>query len=262
MSGALGFNKSKQRTTTPDMQAQEFKNLRSPFAKALQGLLGTQGDHLSGIPQSQASQTGYAAPVGANEQALLDQLAAEGGQRNQLLNDTLSGKFVDAGNPFTQQAIAAAQRPTQEAFEQSVGRVLPGQFSQAGHRTQPGQSSPFDTAAAIQSRGLANALGDIATNISFGAHEAERGRQQEAITFSQQEVDTSIKNLQAQALPRLIEQYGLDQGLAEFQQRTQQLMELLAILGGVTAPALGQKSKGDEFGFKTSGGMSATAPSI
>jgi hypothetical protein len=229
----LGGSKSKIKDVTPD----ELKSLRGPFANVFKGLLqGGYADPLKGIPQSQAATTGYAAPMTpAEEQGLKDLAAAVGPEtaRARLLNDTLEGKFADpASNPFLQAYTEAQQRQTAKTYEDVLGRVLPGQFTAKGHSVQPGGSSPFAMAAAREAEGFANALKDIATGIGFQAYEAERGRQQEAIGLSQQEVDSGIKALQQQALPRLIQQHGIDQGLAEFQQRSQALLQLLSILSG------------------------------
>lgn len=240
-SNAFGYSKSKTRPT--DYQADAYKDLRKPLAQQLKGFLpGQNEDPLGNIPQFQGD---LAAPITANEQALNDRLMAEGAGRQALLDSTTAGDFLPGGsksNPFLAEAISAAQRPTAEAYFDVLDRALPGQFTQAGQRVQPGGSSPFDYAAAIQSRGLANALGDIATNISSQNYEAERSRQQEAIPLGQQEVQTTIANAQQQALPRLIQQYGIDQGLAEFQRRSDQLVQILQLIAGVSAPVVAGKS--------------------
>jgi hypothetical protein len=70
--------------------------------------------------------------------------------------------------------------------------------------------------------------------MSFQGYESERGRQQQAIQFSQQEVDKTISNLQAQALPRLIEDLGVERGIELFKARTQ---ELLAALQSISSLA-------------------------
>ncbi len=58
--------------------------------------------------------------------------------RTGLLNDTLAGKFLpgQAGsNPFLEAAIAAAQRPTEMALNDTLQRSLPGAFTAAGQRS-------------------------------------------------------------------------------------------------------------------------------
>lgn len=54
--------------------------------------------------------------------------------------------------------------------------------------------------------------------------------------MGQQQLQQMMANLEAQALPRLIEQMGLDRGLQEFQRQQAQLLQSLGIAGGLAAP--------------------------
>lgn len=191
-----------------------------------------------------------------------------------------TGYSTDEINPFLTAAIEAAQRPTLQGLEETLSRTLPGRFTQAGQFKQPGGSSAFDRAGAIATRGAGDAMADIATNLSYATMEAERGRQFEAqegarsrestalqdqlgrdftgtenernrqneaagltTTVNAQEVDTLVKNLQAQALPRLIEEFGIERGMEQFTNRMNTLLATLGIGAGVTAPVIGQKSE-------------------
>lgn len=284
--GGFGFSQSKQKSDPFDLTSPEASGLRSPLASVLAGLLGVQepfeararrpGDDvvtsvtpttvgtpgsIAGIPAYQGQ---YAAPLGANEQAVLQQLMTQTQPGSdpygagQYLQQSIAGQYTDPGsNPFLQSYIEAATRGVSDQYERVLGRTLPGQFTQAGQQVQPGGSSAFDYAAAQEATGFANALKDIATNIGFGAYEAERGRQQqsagEAIGLNQQEVQNTLSNLQAQALPRLIEQYGLDQGLSEFQRQNDQLQQILAIIAGVQAPTPTSQGRGSSLGIQAEG---------
>lgn len=183
-------------------------------------------------------------------------------------------------NPFLNAAIEAAQRPTLQGLEETLSRTLPGRFTQAGQFTQPQGSSAFDRAAAIATRGAGDSMADIATNLSYATMEAERGRQfeaqegarkreSEALTgelqrifqgqqgerdrqneaagltsqVKAQEMDTLVKNLQAQALPRLIEEFGIERGMEVFNNRMNGLLSALGITAGVTQPTIAQQSK-------------------
>lgn len=264
MSGIFGGSKSSSKPV--DLRDPALATPTNQFASLLLGLLGAEGPQtgqvrgpgtnptatinptpvgtssgIAGIPGFQGQ---FTAPITGAEQNILAGLQGEGAGRQDFLAQTLSGQFLTPGsNPFLQQFSDAANRTTMRQFEEMMTRTLPGRFTQAGQNINPGQSSAFDRAAAIQSEGLANALADTNSRIFAGAYESERARQQEAAQISQQEVDTTIKNLQAQALPRLIEQFGLDQGLAEFQRQTQMLIQVLSILQGVSAPAMTSESK-------------------
>lgn len=238
-------------TTPQDMLPAAFRRLRGPFARSLRTALGSVDLpgilNSQGVSQEQAQhwQDTLAVPETANEQALralLMQDAAGASGRQGLIERTIAGDFLGS-NPHLTAAIEAAQRPTLQGLEETLSRALPGRFTQAGQFVQPRGSSAFDRAAAIATRGAADALSDIATNMSFAGYEAERGRQQEAVQLSQQEVETTIQNLQAQALPRLIQQYGIDQGLKEYQGRVQAVLEVLRTIAGVTAPVVASRSQ-------------------
>lgn len=259
---SFGSGKTQQQSTsTPiDMTPPEFQALRGPFAEMLKGLMGTQQNPLAGIP---AWGGPFVAPMSGGEQTGLDALgmAATGpmGQaRSDLLTKTMSGHFLpgQAGaNPFLNASIEAAQRPTLQGLEDTLSRTLPGRFTQAGHFTQPQGSSPFDRAAAVATRGAADAIGDIATKMSFATQEAERGRQQGAVGLSQTEVGTLIANLQAQALPRMIQDLGVQRGMAEFQGRVQTLMQGLAIAAGVTPATVANQQQSTGSGSQMQFGL-------
>lgn len=255
---------SKSSTTPVDMTPEAIKGLRGPFADALKALFGTgTGGGLSGVPsytgaQAQQDATDLSAPLAGNEQALLDQLMQSGQQggmganAQNYLNDVLTGKYLpgqDNSNPYLTAAIEAAQRPTLQALEETLGRVLPGRFTQAGQMTQPQGSSAFDRAAAIATRGTAQSMADIATQLSAANYEGERGRQQEAVGLQQQELDSVIKNLQAQALPRLIQQQGIQNGLEAFQTRLSALLSALQAATGASGLSnISQKSESESQG--------------
>lgn len=243
--------KSQQSSAPVDVTPGEFKRLREPIAQAFEQLFGARsGDPLAGIPQPSGP---LVAPLSSGEQQFLDLLASEGGTRRNLLEQTQSGAFLTPDtNPFLQAMIEAAQRPTLQGLEETLTRALPGRFTQAGQFVQPEGSSAFDRAAAIATRGAAQSLGDIATNIAGQAFEAERGRQQESIQLGQQEVQTMVQNLQAQALPRLVEDLGIERGLNEFQNRLQALLQALATASGQTT-VFGQESQGTSSGTSQRG---------
>jgi len=234
-----GGGKTKSSSAPVDTTPEELKALRQPFVSSLTSVLQGQGTPAyTGqlvSPITSAEQTGLGAVAGA----------AYNPNRADLLNKTLQGYFLPGqagGNPFLQSAIEAAQRPTQQALNDTLSRTLPGTFTAAGQQIGGGLRSPnprlnagataFDTAAARAFEGGSNALKDIATNMSFQGYQQERQNQQQAIQLQQQDVQTLVNNLQAQGLPRLIEQYGLDQGLKEFQGRMQSFLQALQIAAG------------------------------
>lgn len=255
-----GSRQSQSASSSPvDVTPTTFSDLRQPFADVLSSLLGMGGmtrfnertkqneevttEPLKGIPNYTGQ---YTAPVSAAEQIILDNLQNMTGPntaRSSYLNDLVSGKYVNpASNPFLDAYIRAAQQPTLQGLTETLTRDLPGRFTAAGQFVNPQGSSAFDRAAAIATRGAADAISKIATDIGYNAYNSERGFQNQGVQLGQQEVNTTISNLQAQALPRLIQQYGLDQGVAEFRNRINSLIQILSLVGGVTQPRVGQTS--------------------
>lgn len=223
------------------------------------GSLNTGPDGLGGVPTYQGPLT---APIGANESEILkllqthangtapDSTATAG--LKEFLRRGLDGNAA-TDNPFLQSYIQAAQRPTLQGLEETLTRDLPGRFTQAGQFVQPQGSSAFDRAAAIATRGAADANADIATKISYNQVNDAQNRGLDAAKalpgVSSQEVDTLIKNLQAQALPRLVQDQGIERGLGLFQTRLDALLKTLGITAGVTQPTIAQDqhSKSSQF---------------
>jgi hypothetical protein len=198
-----------------------------------------------------------------------------------------------ANNPISNAYVQAAQRQTQQALQESLSQSLPSQFAAAGQNVAPGTSSAFDRAAAIATRGSADALGDIATNINYnnmnnaqtrsatalGQNSAQnaaaglqtqnlgvntqQNAQQNAQTAAQlqqagatansgiqaQDVNTAINNLQAQALPRLISDQGIQNGMSAFNNNVNSILAGLGIGAGVTRPVIGNSSSGSSAGI-------------
>lgn len=241
------FGGSNSSSTPVNMTPEAFKNLQGPFAAVLRQLL-SGGKSMSGIPTYKGP---LSAKITPNEQELLDQMQASatsgvGADARGLLRDTLAGKFLPGqpgANPFLDAAIQQAQRATRQGLEETLTRSLPGRFTSAGQFVTPNGSSAFDRAAAIATRGASDALGDIATRMSYQGYESERGRQQEAIPLTFQETESMVQNLQAQALPRLIQEFGIERGLELFNTRVQTLLSVLGITQGSTAPTIANKGE-------------------
>ena len=223
--------------TTPD----EFVGLRKPVAAGLESIISSGG--------------GPTAPLGvagltSAEQNILDQLGARGdplASARGLTERTIGGQFLSPeSNPFLKGAIGAATRPVFEGLSQNTLPGLAGAFSAAGHQVRPGApiggnigSSPFLREARQATRDAGNIAGDISSNIAFGNFRAERGLQAGAVDQAQNlstaDLNQQIETLRAVALPRLIEQFGIDQGLAEFKRRQDQLFKALGLGGQLSS---------------------------
>jgi hypothetical protein len=124
---------------------------------------------------------------------------------------------------------------------------------------QPQGSSAFDRAAAIATRGATDAVADTNAKIYGGAYDTERANQQQAVGLSQQEVQTTINNLAAQALPRLIQQYGYDQGLEEYKTRLAAMLDVFKTAAGVAAPTIGQTSTSSSAGQESASSQQSSS---
>jgi hypothetical protein len=241
-----GSETRQQQTSGPtEVTPQIFRELREPVAGQLTGLIGdplAQGGGAFGQPFAVGQSPLEAALLGRVGEAFTGPQTGPAAQ--ELLMKTLQGGFLGPeSNPFLRAAIESAQRPVLEGLTETLGRVLPGRFTQAGQFTQPGGSSAFDRAAAIATRGAGQSLADISTNLSFANLEQERGRQQEAVRLSQEDVTQTIEGLKAAALPRLIEQFGVDRALEEFNARITRVLEALQIATGVPLINIAQQSQ-------------------
>ena len=253
--GGSSSESQTQSTSTPiNFTDANLKGLAPDLATSLRTLLGSYGSQTTnagtggtGAPVPQAGVTGQ-------EQNLLDTIGKQVGPGTDsagYIKDVLGGKYLpgQAGaNPFFDAAVRAAQRPTLEGLTETLTRSLPGRFTANGQLIQSneggnGGSSAFDRAAAIATRGVSNAVGDIATNMGNSAYTSERQNQNVAAGLDQAQVDQTIKGLQASALPRLIQQNGMDKGLALFQQQTTNLLDILKTIGAVQAPVIANQSQ-------------------
>ena len=258
--GGIGdalFGSSGEPGRVEDITPEEFRGLRDPVADSLRTFI-EQG----GGPEFEGD---FTAPITDREQSFLD-LAREQAQPSERaqnafrvaqdqLSATAQGEFLSPdSNPFLQATIEAAQRPVVQRFRDETLPRLRSQFTGAGQQVQPESSSPFDRAAALASRGLTQELGDISSQLAGQNFQRERSRQQaaanalpqQALQFEQGQLDQVLRGLESQALPRLIEQRGIDRGLEEFRRRTDALLQALNVAGGLAQaqPASVQGTQG------------------
>lgn len=227
----------------------------NPFTSSLGGSVNTLGNSLAGgLPQYTGQ---LAAPMSGNEGSTLATLMQQTGQgggvagTNDYLANVLKGNMMPGspgGNPFLQSAITGAQRTTMDNLTQTLSRSLPGYFTANGQMISPnnngqGGSSAFDYAASNATKGAANAMGDIAANMSNNAFNTGVQQQQGAAQLSQAEIGNTVQNLQAQALPRMIQQLGITNGLQLYQTNLSGVLNLLNTLGGIAKPVVGQDSQ-------------------
>lgn len=259
---SVGGSRSQNRTR--DVQDPIFEGLRSPFAELFGGPQAV--DRRGNVIEGEFTGGGLLDEIGADltstfegpltadltdeETALLAQLGEgfdtsltpEQAAAEEFRLQEIAGDFVDPNDPLTQALIESAQRPTLRAFEEARLEDL-GAFTSAGQNIQ--SSSPFFRARGIAQEGLAGALGDIATNVTLGRIDPALARQSEAAagaegqaatraTAEGQEISNLVSRLEAEALPRLIEDLGIERGLEEFQRRIEVLLSTLGLATEVT----------------------------
>lgn len=275
-------SKSRQSSTPVDLTPEEFEGLRGPVVEQLQNLFAQGGGQtfpgattapITGNEQQLLDQlmqtSGQPSQATQAGQNFLQSLIT-GGQALTPVSAMGTGTPVGQENPFLAGAIEAAQRPLIENFQDVVAPALRAQFTTAGQQIQGQGSSPFQLAAARAQSGLANALGDIGAELAFqdlaqrqqlGSQEFQQGRalqtQQElagrgqqldavsqAAGIDRQQLESVLANLEAQALPRMIEQLGIERGLEEFRRREEQLLQAIQLAGGLAGPNIAQRSVG------------------
>lgn len=316
----FGGSESKQesRSDPKDMTPGEFTGLRPEIAQQFQNLFAQGGGQqftgqttapITGPEQQlldQTMQAGQPSQATQTGQNFLQNLLAGGQNIPQVDPEALSvdpsqmqgGVATGQVNPFLQGAIDAAQRPLIENFQDVVAPALRAEFTNAGQQIGGQGSSPFHMAAARAQSGLANAMGDIGSEMAFqdlsqrqqlqsqefqqlrdlmvgqelegrgqditaqGANQtaALQGRGQQldaagqAAGIDRQQLENTLATLEAQALPRMIEQLGIDRGMEEFRRREDQLLQALQMAGQLASPTVASVSR--------STGTSETRPNI
>lgn len=195
------------------------------------------------------------APMAPGETDVYNQLLTSLGQAqpggtpeaSTALNDTLSGKYLTpSANPFLAAAIQAAQKPVMDNFTRTIVPQLLSRFTGAGQEVQGNGSSPFAMAAANAANDLEQNLGNIGAQMSYQNYGQERQNQVGAIStansLTNDNITRMVTGLQAAALPRLIQDMGIQRGITAFNNRVQAMLEALRIAVGASAPALGTSS--------------------
>ena len=267
MGGGFGTTKSRSSSKTKDLQAQQFKDLRGPYADVLAGAFPYLTDFFSGGEQFGGVDDGrlddLRAPMTPGEEGALNRLNFQlAGDPNQILSDeligsTLRGEYLSPEtNPGFADLLSYTNRAISDEFnkEDLEQRAL---FARAGQDLP--ESSPFAQASVDLSKARMDAIGRNTAALTSGIYESERGRQVQAIEQRRAnasfEFERQFEGLQANALPRLIDEIGFERGFAEYKSRIDSLMLALGITADVTAPALGTFSRGSSFTQSGGGGV-------
>lgn len=258
MGGSFNVSRSRNRSRPYDYTPSEFVNLRDEVSETIDMILRTGGGPRYPGP--------FVAPITEAELENLSWLQdLQAPTRAQDLGEdlrerTLAGDFLDPeSNPFLRDYVRAAQEDVRESYDEGemARRAL---FARAGHSLP--SSSPFAHAQVKGQDEYGEAISDIATQVYAGAYAAERELQTVAMDQERQAVAQrwiiAIQNLEAQALPRLIAQMGIDRAIEEHYRRQELLMAALGVGGQLTEPTLGYVTKGDSISWGTSGSSGYT----
>jgi hypothetical protein len=244
------YQQSKSKSKPIDVTPFEYKGLRPTVASGLDYYARTGGPAYTGPLVAPVTNQEWGYVRGVDDVAMKRSAGVSGA--NAEVERTLRGDYLNPeSNPFLRAYVDAAVRPITEAREES-NLADRAQFARAGHRLSA--SSPFARAYNIGERGYADAISDVATNVYGTAYESERGRMADAVSkasmLQDAEVQRWLEGMKAAALPRLVEQLGIDAGREEFNRRVDVALQALATASGLNF--YGTKSKGSSFGVQKS----------
>lgn len=240
----------------------------SPFAMASARLAGNTQNALNdaalGVTNQSLQQQLQAAGLqqqGQLQAGGLQQQAAQLQQQGQLQAAGLQqqGQFQGAG--LQQQALGMAQnQPGFQLQNQLAGlnaMGLPRTIAQQGLESQQGAFNQMQ-ANQLQGVGLQNNMTNDALQRALSGFQAsmQPGQQQQAayesaanrqlqagqslnsadLAAQQANLQSQLQNLQAQGLPRMIAQQGIDAGLGQFNTQQSQLMQLMQQIAAMANP--------------------------
>lgn len=214
-----------------------------------------------------ASQTGaFGGQDNPFTQAYIEQAQRQTMQNlEETLSRTLPGRFTQAGqlvqpngsSAFDRAAAIATRGATQEMGDiatriqyQALADAQNREAGLLGDELNRRGTQDQTYAAAIQQqmdRALQAAQSEAAINQTNAATDKTRS------DVTSTEVDTLIKNLQAQALPRLINDLGIERGMEAFQNQVNSMLAVMGINAGVSAPVIGNSSSSKSVGVSAGG---------
>lgn len=238
----MGGRSSTEVSFAKDKTPKVFKGLRKDLAAGLGKFTNPDFQSLS-----QGFQAGPVAGLTGGETTALRDLPGAS-QSNPLaqaaLNRQLDPAFLDVSNdPVLANSIAAAIRPVQQQLAEA-GSQASSAFANAGHTL--GQSSPFQREAGRIQDNAARAAGDISAQITGGELGRRQAVQSQAIGQANQqtafEFQSALENLQAQGLPRLVEELGIQRGIDEFNRKQQELLQGMELALAAASPTIATDS--------------------
>ncbi len=244
---SFGGGGSSASSKPKDLTPEEFVAKRGLVADTLSNTIQGGGPQITGP---------FAAPVSGAEQFGLDKLQAgvfrEGGlgaAQDDFLRGALSG---GQQNPFLQETIDAATRSFTEnaQLEELRDRAM---FTSGGQKLQG--SSAFTEDRLRDMRDKQSQVADTASQIAFQDHALRAQQQIEAAALVNARFSEMRESISTLALPRLVEQFGLDKANEEMERRIAAIESATAALGNLSSPQgqIGQVSNSSSFNFGVGG---------
>jgi hypothetical protein len=129
-------------------------------------------------------------------------------------------------------------------------------FTGAGQKIQSSSAFTEDRTNAISE--TERNVGDVASQIAFQTYQQERQNQMQALQLANLRFAEQRQGIATLALPRLIEQLGIDKGNEELQRRFAVMEDALKNLAGLTTPTIGYNSSSQSSGGGANVGIGTT----
>lgn len=275
LSGSPGKSSSAYLSNPINLQNSAFTGLSGPTAGGIQGLFsgaapgstfGLSPYTVNGAP-SNSSNNPLVAGLTPTQNSLLTGINNYVGSNPLLGAAQTTNRYLDpnfpstfATSPQVQQAIQGAIAPVRQSFAENTVPGLEGQFTAAGQRINSGSgagSSAFERAGASAATGEQAQEASISGGITGQAFQQAQNLQANAVNqaaaLTQTNLNDLVTTLQENALPQMIQQYGINQGLQLYQQQLQTVLAALGLGGQVSQPAIAEQAG------STSSGVGPTA---
>lgn len=221
-----------------DLAPKEYKKQRGFVADTLRDYVTGGGPKVEGP---------FTAAITPGETSALEQFrqnAFDPGGVGAAADAQLKATLGDPNsNPFLQAMIDAAQRPLIQSAQLQELRDR-ANFTGTGQKIQASTAFQENRNNAI--RDTEQQVADVATRLAY----EERQNQLQAATLANSRLSEQREGIAALALPRMIEQFGIDAGNKELQRRFQAMEQALTVLANLTQPSMSTRS----FGWNVAGG--------
>ena len=238
---------------------------------------GAQNQTLSNLGAAEGGNFNFNPGIGA----IIQQLQGEATNPIGFAQNTANGMPVDpsfsrfldpnyaaglATSPQTQSAIEAALGPTRQFFNAQTVPGLVGQSAAAGQRAPASSAfgAAFGNSLAQENASEQATAGGIANSVyqlGLGQEASAAGQVQgersglygsglniaanapgQISSLTSQEVSQLLSTLQAQALPQLTQQLGINNGMSQYQSAISSVMQALGLQVQSEAPNIGYES--------------------